>query len=145
MSMRRSLDNVDTIKIRISQLSKGLHEYHLTCKSVDLGLDNRYDGNVFIDAVIEKTTREIYLNADVHVQGLFQCDRCLEEFERRISGSYNMFYVYDEHEKDRYPADEVQFINLDTVYIDLADDVRQTVILSVPLKLLCTDDCKGLC
>jgi uncharacterized protein len=29
--------------------------------------------------------------------------------------------------------------------IDLADDVRQTVVLAVPLKLLCKEECKGLC
>ena len=29
--------------------------------------------------------------------------------------------------------------------IDLGEDVRQTLILAVPLKLLCRPECKGLC
>ena len=29
--------------------------------------------------------------------------------------------------------------------IDMADDVRQTVLLSVPLKNVCRDECRGLC
>jgi uncharacterized protein len=29
--------------------------------------------------------------------------------------------------------------------IDMADDVRQTVLLAVPLKNVCREDCRGLC
>jgi uncharacterized protein len=43
------------------------------------------------------------------------------------------------------PSDDVQVIAPDTVHIDLAEDVRQMISISVPLKLLCKEDCKGLC
>ena len=31
------------------------------------------------------------------------------------------------------------------VVIDLSEDARQTILLAVPLKLLCREDCQGLC
>jgi uncharacterized protein len=31
------------------------------------------------------------------------------------------------------------------VAIDVAEEVRQVITISVPLKLLCKEECKGLC
>jgi uncharacterized protein len=30
-------------------------------------------------------------------------------------------------------------------YIDLDDDVRQYILLAIPQKLLCRDECQGFC
>jgi uncharacterized protein len=135
----------DELKIRISQLSNGLHEYHLKGSTAEIGLDSNFAPFVEVDAILDKTARQLYLKADVRTAGMFQCDRCLEEFNQPLSTKYTMFYVFDEQESSRYPADEVQVIGVDTPSIDLAEDVRQVVLLSVPLKLLCKEECKGLC
>jgi uncharacterized protein len=133
------------LKIRISQLSNGLHEYHLKARTAEIGLDSNFGPDVEVDAVLDKTARQLNLRAEVKSSGVFQCDRCLEDFSQPLSSRYNMLYVFDELESSRYPPDEVQVIGVDTSSIDLAEDVRQVVVLSVPLKLLCKEDCKGLC
>jgi uncharacterized protein len=143
--MKRSVDNGNAIKIRVSQLPNGQHEYHFSVKTADIGLDKNFSENAEINARVGKTNRQIYINADVQAQGVFQCDRCLDDFEQKISSTYNMLYSYNEVESNRYPAEEVQCISPDTVYIDLTEDVRQTILLAVPLKLLCKDNCLGLC
>jgi DUF177 domain-containing protein len=135
----------DALKIRISQLSNGLHEYHLKGNSAEIGLDSNFAPVVEVDAILDKTARQLYLRADVRTSGIFQCDRCLEEFSQPLASKYNMFYVFDETDSSRLPADEVQIIGVDTPSIDLSEDVRQVVVLSVPLKLLCKEECKGLC
>ena len=135
----------DELRIRISQLSNGLHEYHLKGNTAEIGLDPNFAREVDVDATLDKTPRQLYVRADVRTSGMFQCDRCLEEFNQPLSSSYNMFYVFDEVDGTRFPADEVQMIGVDTPSIDLAEDVRQVVVLSVPLKLLCREDCKGIC
>ena len=140
-----SVGNGSEMRIRISQLSNGIHEYRFTPEPSEIGLESNFGGSVAVDAVLDKTPRQIYLKADVRTTGLFQCDRCLEEFELPISGGFKTLYVYDELVAARDPGEDVQVITLDTVYLDLAEDVRQMVMLSVPLKLLCKTDCKGLC
>lgn len=56
-----------------------------------------------------------------------ECSRCLDNFTSTFAGSFD----------ETYP---------ETVEsIDLTDAVRQTVLLSVPVKPLCSTDCKGLC
>jgi uncharacterized protein len=135
----------DELRIRISGLSNGLHEYQFSAVPADLGLDARFSGMVDVDAHLDKTTRQLYLKTDIRAAGRFECDRCLDQFERQLATTYGTMYVYDEIDSGGVPPDEVQVINPDTVSINLAEDVRQYVLLSVPLKLLCKDECRGLC
>jgi uncharacterized protein len=135
----------DGIKIRVSGLSNGLHEYHFSVGPSEIGLENSYQHPVQVDVTLDKTTRQIYLKAAVATTGKFVCDRCTEEFEQALANTYNVFYLYDQDAGGSLPPEEVQVLKPDTVHIDLSDDVRQFVLLSVPLKLLCRDDCQGLC
>jgi DUF177 domain-containing protein len=137
--------NDGELKIRISQLSNGLHEYHFNGNPTEIGLEGSFTKPVEVNAVLDKTPHQFYLKVDVKTSGLFQCDRCIEVFEQPLSNHYDMFYVFDELETGKYQPEEVQVISPDTTHIDLADDVRQMVMLSVPLKLLCKETCKGLC
>ena len=137
--------NRDGLKIRISQLSSGIHEYHFSSEPPEIGLESNFRNPVEVDAVVDKTPRQLFLRVKVQTSACFACDRCTEEFERPISIGYNMFYVYSDQETGKYPPDEVQVIGIDTVYIDLTEDVRQMVLVSIPLKLLCKEDCQGLC
>ena len=135
----------DTMKIRISQLPPGVHSYHLSCRPQDLDLGSQFTGSVDVDAEVDKTQRQLYLKVNIAAAGRFSCDRCIEEFELALPARYSMFYVYDHMDLGRYPADEVQELRPDTTHIDLVHDVREMILLSVPLKLLCREDCQGLC
>jgi uncharacterized protein len=135
----------DGIRIRVSGLSNGLHEYHFSVEPSEIGLQAEFHHPVTVDVELDKTTRQIYLKAAVATRGKFICDRCVEEFEQSLANTYNVFYVYDEESGSSLPPEEVQVLAPDAVHIDLSEDVRQFVLLSVPLKLLCREDCKGLC
>jgi uncharacterized protein len=135
----------DVLKIRISGLSNGLHNYHFSSDPDEIGLAENFKDPIVVDAVLEKSQRQMLLRANVQTSGLFNCDRCIEEFHRPISSAYAMMYIYDERDRGKYPDDELQILDPSTVAIDLTEDVRQIVLLSVPMKLLCKEDCKGLC
>jgi uncharacterized protein len=49
---------------------------------------------------------------------------------------------FDESESER---EEVVYIHPGTDKIDLDKDIRDYALLAVPMKQLCSDDCKGLC
>ena len=57
------------------------------------------------------------------------CSRCLREFEKPI--------VLDI--KLNYPLDK------GLTYIDLDSDIREEIILDYPIRLLCGENCQGLC
>ena len=135
----------DTMKIRISQLPLGVHEYHFSCSPKKLGLESNFSELVEADVVLDKTTRQLFLKVNVTTAGIFQCDRCIEEFNQPLRNQCNIFYAYDVVDSGKDTGDEVRVITPDTTFIDLTNDVSETAIHSVPFKLLCTEECKGLC
>lgn len=58
-----------------------------------------------------------------------ECSRCLKQFDTRISIDE---YVYD------FPASQSDII-------DLTDNIREYIILALPMKSVCSEGCKGLC
>lgn len=59
-----------------------------------------------------------------------RCDRCLELFERQVG---NKKYIFEKQVK--YPGE----------IIDLTPSIREDTILNLPVRLLCREDCRGLC
>lgn len=135
----------DTLRIRISQLSNGVHKYHLTGNPSQVGLDDRFTRPVNVDAELDKTPGQVYLNVRLATSGKFQCDRCIAEFERELTASYSALYVYETPAQQGAQADDVRVITPDTAHLDLTEDVREMILLAVPLKLLCKEECRGLC
>lgn len=67
------------------------------------------------------------------------CDRCLKEFERS--------YVYEfEHIVVRsVNSDNDEYIVADNESIDLKEIAISDLLLQLPSKILCDEECKGLC
>lgn len=132
------------MKIPVAGLGEGVYEHHFDQPASSLGLGGDFS-DVHVDARLEKTADELHLEARIHTAARFVCDRCLAEFTRTLESGYSMHYLYSEAEAARFDPAEVQVIAPGTPSIDLGEDVRQTVLVAVPLKLLCRESCKGLC
>ena len=57
------------------------------------------------------------------------CSRCLEEIEREWAVNFTLTFNAKEHSE----------------FIDVDEDIRQELILNLPVRTLCQADCKGLC
>ncbi|MGB2867222.1 MAG: DUF177 domain-containing protein [Bacteroidota bacterium] len=133
------------LRINISKLSEGIHDYAFDVVAPSLGLDDRFKHVVHVDASLEKNSRQLFLQADLSTTGNFVCDRCLEDFQGNIKGKYSIVYLMENHSTESGGGDEVQLLGPDTNFIDLDEDVRQFLVLAVPQKLLCKEECAGLC
>jgi uncharacterized protein len=136
---------VSVLRLNISNLSEGTHHRSLVANPDEIGLDTRFSKPISLRATLEKSSRQLYLLADFKTSGTFTCDRCLDEFEREIAGSYRLLYVTDESGAVGINQEEVQIISPEANYIELDEDVRQFAILAIPQKMLCGDTCAGLC
>jgi len=134
------------MKIQVGGLSEGIHLNDFQSRPSELGLGENFQKDVGVDATLEKTGTQLSLKAKIETVGMFECDRCLTQFEARLSSSYRMHYVPEggSHANIIDPT-EIQVIPPGLSVIDISEDVRQTILLSVPLKLLCSEECGGLC
>ena len=78
-----------------------------------------------------------------------RCDRCLQPYHRDLNAAFHVFLALPSPESEVAEVElldedmEVNFIRGEEIDVD--EIVREQVYLSLPMKLLCSDDCKGLC
>ena len=135
----------ETMKIQVGGLSEGLHSYHFEVPPSDLELGETFNSPILVDVRVNRTGHRYLLEGTVTTTVAFECDRCVAQFTRQVSGSYRMYYVQDPQDMGGADPSEVQVVPGDLTFIDVSDDVRQTAVLTIPLKVLCRDDCRGLC
>ena len=133
------------MKIQVGGLSEGTHEFRFQVLPTELGLGEEFQHHVDVEATLEKTGHQMFLRVGIATEGSFVCDRCLAAFSLPLRSSYRMYYVSEGADMGHLDPSEAQVVPGGLTVIDISDDVRQTIVLSVPLKLLCRGDCKGLC
>jgi uncharacterized protein len=136
---------VNVMKIQISGLSEGIHRYSFSVASNELELGEQFRSEVLVDATLDKTPTQILLTSNIITVGSFECDRCVAPFGEQLTSSYTMLYVHEGSETEYLDPEEFQVLSAGQNIIDLTEDVRQTLLLAVPFKLLCNKECKGLC
>ena len=84
----------------------------------------------------------VYMNLKISFDFFGICDRCAEEFERNYSFELNKIIVQKlENEDDDFD----DFVVVENNVLDLNDYIYQEIQLFLPQKMLCSEDCKGLC
>ena len=78
------------------------------------------------------------------------CDRCLADYNFAVDVKFHLVLEVPAEESWRVKELECSGADLDTVQlpepvVDLWDILRQQLYLSLPEKLLCSRECKGVC
>ncbi len=132
------------MKIKISNLSDGIHNFNFDEPAADVGLEEPFFGNISIDVELNKIHSQIVLNAKIRMQAEFECDRCTNNFTSTLTYSYKMVYLLGT-EPENTEAINLTYLPADADKITLDFDVRDYAMLAIPMKKLCKEDCKGLC
>jgi len=140
------------MKIDVAHLSTGLHKLDFEETREELEIEDSYTfpNLIFVSVRLDKGEAHLYLKVSVRTRAHFVCDRCLEEFDTDISGDLKLYYskTLPEEEYASYFKefdDEVRLLSAGLTEIDITKDVRDTLLLAIPMKKLCREDCKGLC
>ncbi len=67
---------------------------------------------------------------------VLECHRCLQPFDYRAWARFQAEFN-DHPDEEKWP--------IDGSWVDLDPAVRQEIIVSLPIKQLCSPDCLGLC
>ena len=98
---------------------------------------------------LEKHGRDILVRGNLKGQLQLVCSRCLENFELPVEGDFDLLLAPGPGRVSG-EGEELSAADLDTDYysgdvLDLEPIIREQIILLMPLKPLCTEDCQGIC
>jgi uncharacterized protein len=130
--------------IKIAGLSEGIHNYEFIEQVEKVDLGSPFSGKITAEIELDKSHHEIVMNVNVRVNAEFECDRCTASFTRELNPVYKMVYIYGSGD-DLDDDANMKYIHPDADKIDISPEVRDFTLLSVPMKKLCSDECKGLC
>lgn len=118
----------------------------LELESLDIGEKNI----VFIEPVkvfghIYKMEGTNYLTADISFKYVEKCDRCLKEFIQTINTVLSGELREKSEEISDFDEKDEEIVYHEGNELNLRQPIINTIIISLPMKSLCIEGCKGLC
>jgi uncharacterized protein len=114
------------------------------CPVEKIGLDG-FIGNVVVDASIRHINQRLQLICTARATADAFCDRCAEEFRAEYTTTFEQWYMFDSHAENKDEDDEAIVISPDLRDVVIDDEVRESMLIALPMKRLCREDCLGLC
>jgi DUF177 domain-containing protein len=106
-------------------------------------------GPVKVSATAELAGQEIHIQGHIGGRLAAECDRCLTKVEIPVERDVDLYYrelkTIAREEEVEVPADELNVGFFSGGGIAVEDVVSEQVILSVPMKVVCATECRGLC
>lgn len=134
------------MKIPIRHLEDGNHRFEDTLASDQIEFDYHliYADPVEVTADVNKHDDVIQCKVIFRTRGHYQCDRCLSDFTGEVNDTFQLYLHLGE---DQWESDEEDVLHLpeDTESFDITEALAEHLVLALPMKLLCREDCEGLC
>jgi uncharacterized protein len=140
------------LSIKELELGKIEFDLQLAPGTIDLGPGELLQPkplHVSGEAEYRPATAQIRLRGQLSGEVGCACDRCLERFTVPVGKSFDVLYESPEMAPDQgeisLTADDVDVAFYDQGGLELADAVREQILLLLPMQRLCRESCQGIC
>lgn len=140
------------MQIDLRTLEQGQTHLEMEVTGASVGImpeDVALEGPLFLALDLDRRADEIWIRGHLHTIALQQCSRCLVDFSQILELDFEVFCAkvqsphvgghpaLDEEDGGVHPHDG-RTLNID-------GEIREAVILGLPMRPLCRESCAGLC
>lgn len=93
------------------------------------GRDAKFNSPASVEGFFVKTESDVSIKLEGETDIKFDCDRCAQESVKTVKFMVQANYPVDEHMEE----------------IDISQELNESVLLSIPIQMLCSEECKGVC
>ncbi|MBQ2897603.1 MAG: DUF177 domain-containing protein [Clostridia bacterium] len=131
---------LDISAVLKSSMEKLKFENEIDVNDVDFSeFDANFPESVKVSGNVKNVVGVVELSAHVDCTYATTCSRCGENITKNLSFDFEQTYVKEQ------TAEAEDALTLEGKTIDLKDIVCKNIVLELPLKQLCKEDCKGIC
>ncbi|MGI6361882.1 MAG: YceD family protein [Bacillota bacterium] len=102
-----------------------------------------FDGPVCVTGQMQNKDGIIKITATATANLRVKCDRCTQSFSKKLTVEIDALYALNDDQPDWDGEQNIYGFSGET--IDLMPEFSRQIFMAFPLKILCRDDCRGLC
>ena len=113
----------------------------------DIGINDLGDPETPIEVqiVAHQEGEDFLLRGTVQTELTLPCDRCLGVAHHALNGSFEVWLLAEARPDLEVDEDDILIVPFARPKVDLSEIISRTVYLELPRKMLCHEDCRGLC
>lgn len=107
-----------------------------------------FNGPVKVELDITNSGNFFWAAGQVACTVRLACERCLEQFDYAVEAEFAEKYCPSSKQKSSEKAEdtsEEDCITFSGNIIDISEEVEKVILMALPMKILCSPGCKGLC
>ena len=125
------------LSVDLTPLDEGVHELTFSPTADDIRIDPDVFNKIAVDLRLDVAEQRVLASFDVRAIATLECDRTLVMFEQPVQGDLSILFVPSEQLSPDSEDDSLQL--LPETELDLTDAVRETLMLSLPLRRVAPD------
>jgi uncharacterized protein len=135
------------MRIHLPSYLPGVHRIAESVQPSDIDLDIEIFSNpIETNLVLDRHDPYLQVKFIAECRIRLECDRCLTSYDYLLTIDAPMLYVLGRSPGDGEVDDPgISYLPASTVDLDVSRDLRDFVILALPERHLCKEECLGLC
>lgn len=141
------------MRIEVDKLGKHAESFAHNYAPGELSLEDeskRLTVEPTVNGEARKEGRDVRIRGSLTAEAEARCDRCLRALTIPVESDFDARFVPSEVLNDgaedaELKPDELEFDFYEGDSIEIDALVRDEILLALPMRLLCSEDCKGLC
>ncbi len=102
-----------------------------------------------VNGTVRRAGIEVFVDGHVETRAQLECDRCLKPVELPVSADFALEYitgaVYESSSAAALSEQQLSVSVFDGETIDVDEIAKEQILLAVPARTLCREECKGIC
>ena len=134
--------------LELKQYFSGQHDtfrFALDFSGLELGGVKPFCAPVQGEAEIGGANGAVQLKLSVEYTVSMPCDRCGRQTDKIFRRAFEHLLVRQLSDEQEAANREEEYVVVPDERLDLDELLREDILLDLPTKYLCRDDCKGLC
>lgn len=137
----------------LDEIEQGIsrRQFELASADLDLGEDDfRLVGPLQVAFRFSRSAQTFQISGRLRGRLAGECCRCLAPVEQELEAGLQFLLQRqqlsgEEREAVADEDEDVEILDPGAVQVDLSERLREAVLLDLPLRVYCREDCKGLC
>jgi len=106
-------------------------------------------GPASFEGRVRRSGSQVFVTGHIEASAQVGCDRCLKAVDLALSTDFKLEYITGEDYRSNSVAElseEAMSLSVfDGEALDIDEIVREQVLLLIPARTLCREECKGIC